>query len=164
MPKRKAATASPARPGAAPKPSVDAVRECADALFRAADQCCHQHDRIARILTKSTVERELTLAQKMCELCDTTLRDLAETYATTSAEVRPTGNDERWWRSANALWMASRDYLRRHHGCDTASRQFKEHGPGRLGELHADYELEASALLSLRHAADAYRQARPAAA
>ena len=161
MPKRKAPAAT--RAHQATKTAVDAVRECADALFRAADECCHQHDRIASVLGKSVVEEELAAAQKMCELCDRTLLALAESYESTSAQVHPTGADEAWWRSANAVWLASRDFLRRHRGGDMASGQFKSHGPGRLGELYAGYELGASALLALRHAAEGYRQVRPAA-
>jgi hypothetical protein len=110
------------------------------------------------------VEAELNSAQRMCELTDKTMRDLSEAYQTTSADVHPAGNDDGWWRNANTLWMASREYLRRHKGCDVSSRQLQQHGPDRLEALHADYELEASALLSLRHAADAYRQSRPSAA
>lgn len=157
-------TKAPARTSGAAKSPVESVRDCADALFRAADECCYQHDRISRILTKSSVEAELHSAQRMCELCDKTMRDLSDAYQATSADVHPTGTDEAWWRTANTLWMASREYLRRHKGCDVASRQLQQHGPDRLEALHTDYELEASALLSLRHAADAYRQARPTAA
>lgn len=162
-PPKSKSTKEPRTSGAAKSP-VDQVRDCADALFRAADECCYQHDRISRILTKSQVEAELGAAQRMCELVDKTMRDLSEAYQTTSAEVHPTGADEKWWRQANTLWMASREYLRRHKGCDISSRQLQQHGPDRLEALHADYELEASALLSLRHAADAYRQSRPNAA
>ena len=161
---KSAKSAKPDRPSGALKSPVEAVRDCADALFRAADECCYQHDRISRILTKSSVEAELNSAQRMCELTDKTMRDLSEAYQTTSADVHPTGTDEGWWRNANTLWMASREYLRRHKGCDVSSRQLQQHGRDRLEALHADYELEASALLSLRHAADAYRQTRPSAA
>jgi len=173
MPKQKTAgngaakaakSSKPARTSGAAKTPVEAVRDCADALFRAADECCYQHDRISRILTKSSVEAELNSAQRMCELCDKTMRDLSEAYQTASADVHPSGKEDGWWRNANTLWMASREYLRRHKGCDVSSRQLQQHGPDRLGALHADYELEASALLSLRHAADAYRQSRPTAA
>jgi hypothetical protein len=161
MPKRK--TAAP-RTSSPVKSPVDVVREGADALFRAADECCYQHDRIGRVLAKSSVEVELDSVQRACELCDKTLRALLEAYEGASAQVHPTGTDEAWWKNANALWLASREFLRRHKGCDVSSRQFKQHGPGKLGELHADYELEASALLAVRHAADAYRKARPTAA
>lgn len=173
MPKKKTAgtgaaksakSRNPVRSSGATKSPTQAVRDCADALFRAADECCYQHDRISRILTKSTVEVELGAAQRMCELSDKTMHDLSEAYQATSADVHPTGKDEVWWRNANTLWMASREYLRRHRRCDVTSRQLQQHGPDRLEALHADYELEASALLSLRHAADAYRQTRPTAA
>lgn len=168
MPKQKTAKAAKAR-AAHPTPTsvktpVEAVRDCADALFRAAEECCYQHDRISRILGKAPVEAELESAQKVCELCDKSLRSLSEAYETASAQVRPTGADEAWWKCANAVWLASKEFLRRHRGCDVSTRQLKEHGPGKLGELHTEYELEASALLGLRHAAEAYRRARPAAA
>jgi hypothetical protein len=173
MPKEKSAvngaaksakSAKEPRSSGAAKSPVELVRDCADALFRAADECCYQHDRISRILTKSTVEAELNAAQHMCELCDKTMRDLSEAYQAASADVHPTGGDEKWWRNANTLWMSSREYLRRHRTCDVATRQLTKHGQAQLEALHADYELEASALLSLRHAADAYRQSRPGAA
>jgi hypothetical protein len=174
MPKQKAAgkgaakgakgKAKEPRQSGAPKSPAEMVRDCADAMFRAADECCYQHDRISRILTKSSVEAELTSAERMCELCDKTMRDLTEAYQAASADVHPTGKDEIWWRNANTLWMSSREYLRRHRRCDVASRQLTKHGPDELEGLHADYELEASALLSLRHAADAYRKSRPGAA
>lgn len=144
-----------------PKPPVETVRDCADALFRAAVECCHQHDRISRVSRKSSIEEELEAAQLACVVCDNTLRDLTDAYETASADVHPSGPDESWWRRANALWLASRDYLRRQHGADASSKQLKEHGPDRLNELQTEYELEASALLALRHAADAYRQDRP---
>ena len=63
----------------------------------------------------------------------------------------------------SSLWLASREYLRRHNGCDNATKDLQKHGPDRLGSLHTEYELEASALLGMRHAADAYKQDRPTA-
>src|SRR5262245_14369999 len=107
MPKQKAAKAARPTPTSVKTP-VEAVRDCADALFRAAQECCYQHDRISHILDKAAVEAELESAQKMCELCDKSLRALSEAYQTVSAEVRPTGADEAWWKSANAVWLASK--------------------------------------------------------
>jgi hypothetical protein len=140
------------------------VRESADALFRAAVECCHQHDRVSRVHEKSVSEEELQAAQQSCDHCDEVLRTLLAAYELTAAEVHPTGDDEGWWHSANGLWLASREYLRRNLGCDAASKELKEHGPDRLGTLHTEYELEASALLALRHAADDYKENRPTAA
>lgn len=152
---------------ASPEPTkslVRSVRDAADALYRAAVECCHQHDRISRIVGKSDDDQEVDGAQRVCEACHDALRDLATAYSDVAANARPTGADEGWWHRANALWMASREYLRRNGGCESASKNFKDHGPGRLNGLHADYELEASALLALKHAAEAYQRDRPAAA
>ena len=45
-----------------------------------------------------------------------------------AGDVRPEGDDEEWWRRANALWLASKEYLRRHGGCDAASRSSRATG------------------------------------
>jgi hypothetical protein len=154
----------PTRPSGPAKTPTQLVRDSADALFRAAVECCHQHDRVSRVHEKSAVEEELQAAQQACEHCDEVLRTLLNAYELSSADVHPTGADEEWWHSANSLWLASREYLRRNLGCDDASKEFKEHGPDRLGALHTEYELEASALLALRHAAEVYKGNRPTAA
>lgn len=146
------------------KSPVEIVRDCADALFRAAVECCHQADRNSRLSAKSSVDLEQDAATQLCEACNDTLRRLADAYSRASADVHPSGADEEWWRRANALWMASREFLRRHRGCDAASRDLKNHGPDELSALQTEYELEASALLALQHAAEAYRQGRPSAA
>lgn len=145
------------------KSAVEQVRDCADALFRAAVECCHQAERLSRLSGKSAIDLEQDAAAQQCEACNDTLRRLTEAYEKASADVKPTGADEQWWRRANALWLASREFVRRHRGCDASMRQLSKHGPDRLSELQTEYELEASALLALRHAADAYGQDRPAA-
>ena len=162
MPKARGKKAS--RPSGAPKTPVQMVREAADALFRAATECCHQHDRVSRVHAKSDVAEELKAAVEACEHCDEVLSTLTTAYEETAASLKPDGDDEKWWRNANALWLASREYLRRHGGVEQASREFKEHGPDRLSTLQTEYELEASSLLALRHAAEAYKRDRPAAA
>jgi hypothetical protein len=161
MPKRKATAPRTSTPVKSP---VETVRDAADSLYRAAEESCYQHDRIGRVFAKSAVEVEIDSATRACELCDKTLRALLQAYEESSASVHPTGPDEIWWKSANALWLASKEFLRRHKGCDVSSRQLKDHGPEKLSSLHAEYELEASALMALRHAAESYRKARPAAA
>ena len=154
---------STARPSGAQRTPVQAACDAADALFRAALECCHQHDRNSRIHAKSALPEEIEAAQQACEHCDDVLRTLANTYEETAAHVRPTGEDEGWWHRANALWLASREYLRRNGGCDAATKELKPHDAGRLGALHLEYELEASALLALRQAAEAYKADRPSA-
>jgi hypothetical protein len=140
------------------------VRDAADALFRAAAECCHQHNRNSRIHAKASLETEVDAAQRVCEECDANLRDLVEVYERTAESIVPSGSDEGWWHSANALWLASREYLRRHGGCDSSTKDLKDHGPQRLNALHTEYELEASALLALRQAAEGYKRLRPSAA
>lgn len=145
------------------KSPVETVRDSADALFRAAVECCHQADRMSRLSGKSAIDFEQDAAARQCEACNDTLRRLTEAYEQAAADVKPTGADEQWWHRANALWLASREFLRRHRGCDASSRELKQHGRDRLNELQTEYELEASALLALQHAAEAYRQDRPGA-
>ena len=153
-----------ARTTAEMKSPVERVRDTADAMFRAAVECCHQHDRVSRIHAKSSIEEEIKASQRLCNASDEVLRDMATAYETVSADVHPSGRDDGWWRRANALWLASREYLRRNGGCEEeSSLKGGDHGPDRLGKLHTEFELEASALLALQHAADAYRQDRPAA-
>jgi hypothetical protein len=145
------------------KSPVHALRDCADALFRAAIECCHQHERGSRVHAKSALKEEVAAAQRACEHCDDVLNTIVTAYEQTAADMRPSGEHEAWWHRANALWLASREYLRRQGASDVASAQLKEHGPGQLDALQMEYELEASALLGLRHAADAYKQNRPTA-
>jgi hypothetical protein len=145
----------------APSTPVRTARDAADAMYRAACECCHQHDRVARILTKSTNDDEVRAAQRLCGECTKSLSQFAKSYEDTAAAIRPDGADEEWWHRANALWLASREYLRRNRCCDASTREMKHHDRERFGALQTDYELEASSLLALRTAADTYRLSRP---
>jgi hypothetical protein len=94
-------------------------------------------------------------------MCDGSLAELAEEYQSAAAHVQ-LAKDLEWWHKANALWHASREYARRHAGCDSLSKRLSsKHSPDQLATMQMEYELEASALLALRHAADAYRKTRP---
>jgi hypothetical protein len=146
------------------KTPVQLARDAADSMARAAVECCRQHDRVSRVHGKSETDAELDAAQESCDHCDETLASLSSAYHQTAANVQPRGADEQWWRLANGLWLASREYLRRHSLTDRASRDLKSHDQDQLGKLHTEFELEASALLGLRHAADAYLKGRPTAA
>lgn len=136
------------------------ARDHADALFRASLECCRQHDRFARLLAKGHVESEEDAAQDLCHACDSTLDRMAQAYASAVANVRPEGREE-WWRQANGLWIAAREYVRHHAGCDELTRRVARHDADRLGALHMEFELEASALLALRQACDGYARVRP---
>jgi hypothetical protein len=134
----------------------------ADALYRAAAECCRQHERVARLLAKSSDEAEERAAHETLDHCDRTLAAMAESYARAGASMHADGDDEAWWHKANALWHASREFARRHLESDRASRRTSsKHAPAALAHLNMDYELEASALLALRQAAEAYRRTRP---
>lgn len=157
MPKTRAA-----RVKERPQDPVVVVRDVADAIYRASMECCHQHERLAVVLAKAVIDEEIESAQRLCEVCWASLQSLVERYERESAGVRPSGDDERWWRRANALWLASREYVRRHQGGEMDTlRQLRQHGPDCLETLHAEYELEASSVLALRQAAEAFRADRP---
>jgi len=149
-------------PDAAPADPVAIVRARADALYRAAVECCRQHDRAAKLFNTSEPELEHKHADALCAMCDGSLVELSAAYESASAHVHPPAKEEGWWHKANALWHASREYARRHAGCDALSKRLStKHSPDQLAAMQMEYELEASALLALRHAAEAYRKTRP---
>lgn len=135
----------------------------ADAMYRAALDCCYHHERYGRLLTRPALEAEHRLASQMCALCDEALGKMAAIYESAAARLQPEGENARpdWWQKANALWHASREYHRRHGGCDRMTRRLTEHGPDALTELMVEFELEQSALMALRQAAEAYHKVRP---
>ena len=142
--------------------SGDPLLDAADALHRWATEACHQHDRYARLQAQTSEAVELRAAIALVRQCDATLCDIVKRYEKAAADRRPPGDDA-WWHCANALWLASREYVRRHQGCDRAERSVangRQHSAERFGELQLNYELEASALLAVRQAADAFQKAR----
>lgn len=145
--------------------ATEPVLEAASALHRWASEACHQHDRYARLSSQTTDPAELRVAVALVRQVDATLCDMVKRYEKAAAERQPDGSDA-WWHRANELWLASREYVRRHQGCDKAERSVSNgrHTAERFGELQVHYELEASALLAMRHAADAFHRARNGAA
>ena len=137
------------------------LRSVADAVCRCASECCRQHDRVARIVERSDVDTEVSFAQEFCEVIHTCLGRLLDVYDRTAAA--DPGDGEPWRQPANALQRAARDYLRRHNACDQAARKLHRHDSQLLATLAMEFEFEASSLLSLRHATDAYRKERPEA-
>jgi hypothetical protein len=153
--------------GAVQLPPLEVARVKADAILRAALECCHQHDRYARLVAQPALEAEHRAADDMCVVVTNALIELAESYRESAKELRPNGSpDEEWWHRANALWHASREYGRRQTCCERQSQRAKggrKPSPDGLADLVLQYDLEASALLALRQAADAYRRTRPQA-
>lgn len=158
MPNPRATTEHPAD---APPEPLTVIRSRADALYRAAIECCRQHDRAARLHQDAEPELEHQHADALCAMCDDSLSEMAEAYAAAAGSVHPDA-DEPWWHKANSLWHASREYARRNAGCDAMVRKVSSrHRPEQLATMQMEYELEASALLALRHASEAYRKLRP---
>ncbi len=141
--------------------TVDLLRAKADGLFRVSLECIRQQDRCAHLGTLSCAQTEKRLAHASARHSIEALATMLESYEKSSSSLKVEGADEAWWRKANAVWMASREFARRHSGTDVASKNLEAPDAGRFGELALDFELEASALLALRHAAEAYRQVRP---
>lgn len=145
-------------------PSADNASLCAraDALYRAAAECCRQHERISRLVERSEDDAEQRAAYEMVDHCDRTLGEMAAAYEKAGARAHPDGPDGEWWHRANALWHASREYARRHRESDRMARSTATtRDPATLAALNMDYELEASALLALKQAMDAYHKVRP---
>jgi hypothetical protein len=162
MPKSQPVAGSPAvLNGEEPLSPIEAICAKADTLFRSACECCRQHERLARMVEISTVDAEQRTTTELVKLCDAALAKAAAAYEKCTARAHPNGDDEAWWHKANALWYASREYLRRNSESERASRHLNPQSATTFGELHMDYELEASALLALQQAVDSYRKSRP---
>lgn len=154
----------PTKPAPRPsKPSTSPVRDAADALYRAANESCHQHQRLTKILGHQLDDLELEGVAKVVDLCDGLLQ-----HATTRYEEMASGGrgkeSEELWHAANALWMASREYCRRHAQSDAVGTRLKKHGAEQFSEISVEYELEMSARLALKQAIAAYVKLRPEAA
>ena len=109
-----------------------------------------------------TDEIEQRAALQLVAASDEHLSEAATAYETSCMTVNGERSDE-WWHKANNLWHACREYARRHTLSDRASGEFKAHDMTKLASLGVEYELEASALLAMQHAVDAYKKIRPEA-
>ena len=147
---------------AATSGSHPTVCDKADVLFRSAAECCRQHRRYARLIEMGTDETEQLAALRLVAASDEQLTTAAASYESSCMDVNGERRDE-WWHKANNLWLACREYNRRHSLSDRASGEFRAHDVTKLTSLGVEYELEASALLALQHAVEAYRKLRPEA-
>jgi hypothetical protein len=146
-------------------PRTNGIVEQADALYRAAAECCRQHQRYARLVEKGVPTVEQKAALEMAYMNDDMLATAMQGYedVTAGAPARP---NDAWWHRGNMLWHASREYIRRHADCDLLQRAHsKSKGQTKdgLGEMTMEFDLEASALLALKMALDSYRAVRPEA-
>lgn len=141
---------------------VECAAISADAVYRAALDAWHHHERLSRLVGSPTIEAEHRVAREMCTLCDNALTEMTDAYEQAARGLAPGDGDAEWWHKANGLWHASREYLRRHAGCDRLTRRIAAHSAEELGAMVVEFDLEASAVLALKHAAEAYRRTRPA--
>ena len=137
------------------------VQRNADALFRSAIECLRQRDRAAKLTASDEPQLEHQHVEAICVICDQALSELAEAYANVAGKI-VSQHTEPWRQKAQGLWQASREYVRRHASCDALDKRVSsKHSVENLSGLKMEYEFEASALLALRHAADAYKKERP---
>jgi hypothetical protein len=139
------------------------LREKADALYRAAHDCHQQHTRHAKLVDDDAPDDEQRDALEAAFLCDDVLASAMTAYEG-AKDHGPAHADDAWWHKGNMLWHASRAFIRRHANCDGLSKRVSKGSRDRLARLTLSFDLEASALLNLKMAADSYRSVRPEAA
>jgi hypothetical protein len=142
-----------------PRPAESACA-AADALLRAAVECARQHDRLGRCLEAACSDDEFTHLVELSALTDAHLDAMTTAYED-SANAAPEAKDEAWWKAANAMWLASREYCRRTAGTNRVQRLAGKHSKEKLSELTMEYELERSALMALKQAVTAMKAIRP---
>jgi hypothetical protein len=136
---------------------------CADALARTAAECARQHERLAALIHRDVGRAELTAAHALVDTVDLALEEAVSGYEN-ACRAEGIDGDDTLRKAANALWHASREYLRRASIAEKASRQLRTHDADTLNDLQLEYELEASALLGMRHATSSFLKLRPDAA
>lgn len=134
----------------------------ADALYRAATECCRQHRRYAAMVERKALFKEQSRARALVRLVDEQVMETAASYEKTAGRTEGLRAEE-WWRRANSLWLAAREYARRHSVARRSPEHLEVQNANTMVELAMDYDLEASALLLMSQAADAYRKVRPEA-
>lgn len=134
----------------------------ADALGRTAAETCRQHERLSRLHDLGVSTAELAAAHALVDTIDLALAECVKEFEKCCAKA-PASDDADVRQRANTLWLAAREYLRRHSIAEKASQQLTQHDAEKLGVLKFEYELEASALLALRQATVALGKLRPEA-
>lgn len=135
---------------------------CADALARTANETCRQHERLSRLNGLGVLHAELEAAHALVDTCDLALAECVSTYEKRCGKAA-VSDDNEVHSKANTLWLAARDYLRRHSIAEKATQQLKQHDVEKLTDLQMEYEMMASALLALKHATAAFGALRPEA-
>ncbi len=138
------------------RPSKHPVRDAGDALYRAAVECCHQHERIGALIKSGADDHEFAAAWDMADMAEAQMALRTASYEEIAAVGRGSESEE-WWHAANALWMACREYSRRYAAAGDAASRRKRHTAEDLGEIAMEYELEVSARLAVKQAVKGYQ-------
>jgi hypothetical protein len=130
--------------------------------MRTASECIRLRQRYSCLVERGASEMEQRGALRLVCVGDELLSEAVATYDRVAGADKEHANDE-WWHRANALWLACREYLRRHAVCDEAARDVEDNDVAARRQMMLDFDLEASALLFLQQAVDGVRAARPKA-
>jgi hypothetical protein len=131
-----------------------------DALARTASETCRQHERLSRLMELNVSQTELEAAHAMVDTIDLALAECVSDFER-SCDDSPVSEQADVRMAANSMWLAAREYLRRHSIAEKASRQIGQRDADTFGDLQMEYELEASALLGLKQATSTYQKLRP---
>jgi hypothetical protein len=123
-------------------------------------ECCRQHERFAHLVSSAPGAAEQRAARTLVTLCDDALADLAAAYERTAdARTRTTRTRAGTRPTASGSPAASR--AAQPHERPRGAALVEKGDRTQFSELALDYDLEASALLLLKQATEAYRRARP---
>jgi hypothetical protein len=152
------------KPAAATRPAGKkaALVDISEMLHGVALDSCAEHHRYAELVKCGAPETEQRAALSAVRGCDEILDEAVDLYELACLE-ETNHADDAWWHRANMVWRAAKEYLRHHAAPGRSSRFDNGHSRVELQELSIEYELEASALLHLRHATDSYKAARTGA-
>ena len=153
---------SKSAPAKRPKPIVErkaALIDIAELLQGVALESCGRHHRYSALVKRGAAESEQKAALSAVRECDEILDEAVDLYQLACLE-ETNHADDAWWHKANMVWRAAKEYLRHNVASRRSTRFDNGHSRDHLRELSIEYELEASALLHLRHATDSYKAVR----
>jgi len=156
---------SKAPPAKRPKPIVEqkaALIDIAELLQGVALESCGRHHRYSALVKRGAAVSEQKAALAAVRECDEILDEAVDLYQLVCLE-ETNHADDAWWHKANMVWRAAKEYLRHNVASRRSTRFDNGHSRYHLRELSIEYELEASALLHLRHATDSYKAVRAGA-
>lgn len=151
-----------AAPARRQRPIVEkkaALIDIAELLEGVALESCGRHQRYSALVKKGAPAAKQKAALAAVRECDEILDEAVDLYQLACLE-ETNHADDAWWHKANMVWRAAKEYLRHNVASRRSTRFDNGHSRDHLRELSIEYELEASALLHLRHATDSYKAVR----